>query len=103
MAILAIIEMLSFCLEAPMGTIRVTATEFQNAIGMFSDKALREPVTITKQGRDNLVLLSAEEFMLLKRRYRKVGLAEEISEEMLAAVLSAKAPDAAKAFDHEVK
>ena len=86
-----------------MDKIRVTATEFQNAIGLFSDKALRQPVIITKQGRDNLVLLSAEEFMLMKRQYRKVGLTEEISDEMFAAVLAAKAPDAAKAFDHEVK
>jgi prevent-host-death family protein len=86
-----------------MDTVRVTATEFQNAVGQFSDKALREPVTITKQGRDHLVLLSAEEYARMKRRDRKVGLAGAISEEMLAAVLAAKAPDAAAAFDHEVK
>jgi prevent-host-death family protein len=90
-------------LEASMDTIRITATEFQNAVGLFSDRALREPVTITKQGRDNLVLLSAEEFMRMKRRDRKVGLTGEISEEMFAAVFAAEAPDAATAFDHEVK
>jgi len=28
--------------------------EFQNVVGLFSDRALREPVTITKQGRDHL-------------------------------------------------
>ena len=86
-----------------MDTVRVSATEFQNAVGLFSDRALRDPVTITKQGRDHLVLLSAEEFMRMKRRDRKVGLAGDISDEMLAAVLAAQAPDAAAAFDHEVK
>lgn len=46
-----------------MDKTRIPATEFQNAIGPFSDKALWEPVTITKQGREHLKLLSAEEFM----------------------------------------
>jgi PHD/YefM family antitoxin component YafN of YafNO toxin-antitoxin module len=86
-----------------METLRVTATEFQSAVGLFSDKALREPVTITKQGRDHLVLLSAEEFMRMKRRDRKVGLTEDISPEMLEAVLNARPPAEATAFDHEVK
>ena len=40
-----------------MDALRVTATEFQNAVGRYSDKALSEPVTITKQGRDHLVAL----------------------------------------------
>jgi PHD/YefM family antitoxin component YafN of YafNO toxin-antitoxin module len=44
-----------------MDTVLVTATEFQSAVSLFSDKVPREPVTITKQGRDHLVLLSAEE------------------------------------------
>jgi len=86
-----------------MDTIRVTATEFQSAVGLFSDKALREPVTITKQGRDHLVLLSAEEFIRMKRRDRRVGLAEDISPEMLEAVMKAKPPAEAVAYDHEVK
>lgn len=81
----------------------MTATEFQNSVGLFSDKALRDPVTITKMGRDHLVILSAEEYARLKRRDRKAGLAVDISEEMLAAVIAAKAPDEAAAFDHEVK
>lgn len=86
-----------------MDTVRVTATEFQNAVGLFSDRALREPVTITKQGRDHLVILSAEEFLRMKRRDRKAGLAGNLSADMLDAVLAAQAPDAAAAFDHEVK
>lgn len=41
---------------------RVTATEFKNNIGVFSDAAMREPVIITSHNRDRLVLLSAEEY-----------------------------------------
>ena len=35
-------------------TIRVTASEFQKSFGAMSDTALKDPVTITKQGRDHL-------------------------------------------------
>jgi PHD/YefM family antitoxin component YafN of YafNO toxin-antitoxin module len=51
--------------------IRITEAEFQSAINFFSEKAQREPVIITRGGQDYLVLLSADEFMRLKRRDRK--------------------------------
>lgn len=44
---------------------RVTATEFKNNIGAFSDAAMSEPVIITSHQRDRLVLLSAEEYRRL--------------------------------------
>jgi len=44
---------------------RVTATEFKNNIGAFSDAAMSEPVIITSHDRDRLVLLSAEEYSRL--------------------------------------
>lgn len=44
---------------------RVTATEFKNKVGEFSDAAMREPVIITSHQRDRLVLLSAEEYRRL--------------------------------------
>ncbi|MBO6772274.1 MULTISPECIES: type II toxin-antitoxin system Phd/YefM family antitoxin [Thalassospira] len=44
---------------------RVSATEFKNNIGTFSDAAMHEPVIITSHQRDRLVLLSAEEYRRL--------------------------------------
>lgn len=44
---------------------RVTATDFKNNIGAFSDAAMNEPVIITSHQRDRLVLLSAEEYRRL--------------------------------------
>ncbi|NRA87152.1 MAG: type II toxin-antitoxin system prevent-host-death family antitoxin [Rhizobiales bacterium] len=41
---------------------RVTATEFKNNIGTFSDAAMSKPVIITSHQRDRLVLMSAEEY-----------------------------------------
>lgn len=46
---------------------RVTATEFQQAVGNYSDTALREPVIITSHNRDRLVLMSVEEYQRLKQ------------------------------------
>ena len=44
---------------------RVTATDFKNNIGAFSDAAMNEPVIITSHQRDRLVLLSADEYRRL--------------------------------------
>ena len=44
---------------------RVSATDFKNNIGAFSDAAMSEPVIITSHDRDRLVLLSAEEYKRL--------------------------------------
>ncbi len=44
---------------------RVSATEFKNNIGAYSDPAMSEPVIITSHQRDRLVLLSAEEYKRL--------------------------------------
>ena len=64
-----------------MQPTRVTASEFQQAFGALSDKARREPVVITKHGRDSLVVMSAEEWERLKRRDRRAGLTAELPEE----------------------
>ena len=45
---------------------RVTSTVFQQAVGSYSDAAMREPVIITSHDRDRLVLMSVEEYQRLK-------------------------------------
>ena len=70
--------------------IRVTASEFQKAFGAVSDTALREPVTITKQGRDHLVVMAAEEYQRLRRRDRRVHVIEDMPQEWIDAVAAAK-------------
>ena len=52
---------------------RVTATEFKNNVGAFSDAAMRQPVIITSHQRDRLVLLSAEEYQRLTERSQDVS------------------------------
>jgi prevent-host-death family protein len=74
-----------------MDLTRVTESEFQQAFGSVTEQARRGPVTITKDGRDHLVVVSAEEFARLKRRDRQVGLAVDLPEEWVEAVRQAKA------------
>ena len=81
----------------------VTSAEFQRKLGLYQDKALAEPVTITKNGRDRLVLLSVEEYQRLKRRDRRVGLTSEFSEEWIEAVSKAVVPEEYGHLDAELK
>jgi PHD/YefM family antitoxin component YafN of YafNO toxin-antitoxin module len=64
--------------------MRVSTAEFIKNYGTLADKALMEPVTITKNGRDRLVMVSAEEFERLKRRDRRVVRIEDWTEEEMA-------------------
>ena len=76
-----------------MEMTRVTASEFQQAFGMLSDKARRQAVVITKHGRDSLVVIPVEEWERLKRRDRRVGLTADLPAEWLNAVRNAKVPE----------
>jgi prevent-host-death family protein len=82
---------------------RVTASEFQQAFGALSDKARREPVVITKHGRDSLVVMAAEEWERLKRRDRKVGPIEALSDDWVEAIRRADVPVDYIHLDAELK
>jgi len=53
--------------------MRVTTAEFIKNYGSLADKALTEPVTITKNGRDRLVMVSEAENLSSEGRQRGVG------------------------------
>jgi prevent-host-death family protein len=72
--------------------MRVSTADFIKNYGALADKALTEPVTITKNGRDRLVVVSAEEYQRLKRRDRRVIGVEEITDKELALIEAAEAP-----------
>ena len=71
---------------------RVTTGEFQRSVSVWTERAAEEPVTITKEGRDHLVLLSAGEYARLRQRDRQVGLTTELPEEWVEAVRNARVP-----------
>jgi prevent-host-death family protein len=83
--------------------VRVTASQLHRAFGTLSARALKEPISITKQGRDHLVLMSAEEYARLKRGHRVAGLAEDLPAETLELVKRTRMHRRHKHLDAELK
>jgi PHD/YefM family antitoxin component YafN of YafNO toxin-antitoxin module len=81
--------------------MRISTANFIKHYGTLADRALAEPVTITKNGRDRLVVISAAEYARLKKRDRHVLAAGELSEEDIAAIRDAETP--AEAADHDAE
>jgi len=86
-----------------MPPTQITASEFQQAFGAFSERAQREPDVITKHGRPSLVVMSAQEWERLKRRDRRVGATSELPDEWLSAVEDARVPEEFASLDGELK
>jgi PHD/YefM family antitoxin component YafN of YafNO toxin-antitoxin module len=82
--------------------MRVTTAEFLKNYGTLADRALTEPVTITKNGRDRLVVLSAEEYGRLAHRDRTVIRPEDLSEDQVALIAKAEVPAEYAHLDAEV-
>ena len=83
--------------------MRVTTAEFIKGYGALADRALTEPVTITKNGRDRLVLISAEEYERLRRRDRRAIRAEELTEAEIEAIAAAEVPPGHGHLDEETR
>ena len=86
-----------------MDTTRVTSSEFQQSFGALSDKARREPVIITRHGRDSLVVVAVEEWERLMRRDRRVGATADLPKEWIEAVRQAQVPEEFAHLDDELK
>jgi PHD/YefM family antitoxin component YafN of YafNO toxin-antitoxin module len=82
---------------------RVSTEEFIKDFSSFAARALTEPVIITQNGGDQLVVLSVEEYWRLKRRDRKVYRAEDIPDELVTAIASAEAPPESWAVEREIE
>jgi PHD/YefM family antitoxin component YafN of YafNO toxin-antitoxin module len=83
--------------------MKVTTGEFIKNYGTLADKALSEPVIITKNGRDRLVVVSVDEYERLKRRDRQAIAAAELTEAELAALELAEVPAEYAHLDHELE
>jgi prevent-host-death family protein len=82
--------------------MKATAGEIAKNFGQYADRALVEPVTITKHGREHLVLLSAGEYARLKNSDRQVYRVNEVPGDILAAIESAEPPPEADAVEREL-
>ena len=83
--------------------MKVSSAEFIKNYGALSDKALQEPVTITKNGRDRLVLISSEESERMCRRDRRVIRVEDLSDEEMDEMLNQRVPEEYDYLNEELK
>ena len=83
--------------------VKVSSAEFQRNFGHYQDVALGEPVTITRNGRERTVMISAEEYQRLMRGRRRVFAIEDMTEKQIAALRKAKMPAKYNHLNKELK
>jgi prevent-host-death family protein len=83
--------------------VTVSSAEFQKNIGRYQDVALTQPVTITRNGRERTVMISADEYRRLKRRDREVLGLDDFTAADLDAIRGAEPPAETAQFDDELK
>ncbi|MBV8976346.1 MAG: type II toxin-antitoxin system prevent-host-death family antitoxin [Alphaproteobacteria bacterium] len=69
---------------------QTTSQQFQRKFGEYQHKAQREPVEITRHGRRELVLMSAERYDWLVAASKRRHAIENLPETIVNAVRSAK-------------
>jgi len=82
--------------------IRVSSTEFGKEVGRYQDAALVQPIVITRNGRDRIVVISADEYRRLKRRDREVLALEDFTEEEAEAIRRTEPSLDGDSFNHEL-
>ncbi len=83
--------------------MKVSSAEFIKNYGTLSDKALQEPVTITRNGRDRLVLISTEEYSRLLKSDRRVIRTEDLSDKEMEEIAQQRVPEEYEHLNEELK
>jgi antitoxin StbD len=72
----------------------VTASEVQKNFGAYHDRALAEPVRVTKYGRETVYIVSAKTFHEMKQAQRDAIASAELSDDEMALIDAAEIPPA---------
>lgn len=80
---------------------KVTSGEFTRGFGRYRVMAHREPVVITNHGRDDVVLIAAEDYARLRRYERKPLHVSQLPREVIDELGTVAVPEAAAEFDNE--
>ena len=83
--------------------MRVSSAEFLKNYGRLADTALTEAVTITRNGRDRLVLVSVDEYERLKRRDRRVVKLEDFTDEEMELIAKSEMPPGLACLDKDLE
>ncbi len=73
-------------------SITAPSSEVQKNFGAFHDRALAEPVRVTKYGRETVYIVSAKTFHTLKQGQRQALAAAELTDEEAALIGAAEIP-----------
>jgi len=79
---------------------QVTISDLQRNIRDIQDAALKGPVSITRNGKEKYVLLTADEYYRLKRRDREVLGIEELRAQDVRNIAAAKVPKEYEYLNH---
>lgn len=80
---------------------RVTANEFQKEFASYKAKAHREAVIITSHGRDDVVLISVDEYNRLSQLDLKALYAHELPGAVIDELGTVPIPEETHKFDDE--
>ena len=80
---------------------KVTSGEFQREFGRYRALAQREAVIITNHGRDDVVLLGADDYARLRRYEQKSFHVSELPADVVRELGTVAVPAEASAFDLE--
>ncbi|MBX5461854.1 MAG: type II toxin-antitoxin system Phd/YefM family antitoxin [Steroidobacteraceae bacterium] len=80
---------------------KVTSGEFTREFGRYRALAHREPIIITHHGRDDVVLIAAEDYARLRRYEQKAFHVSQLPKGVVDELGTVPVPEAASKFDHE--
>lgn len=80
---------------------KVTSGEFQREFGRYRTEAHKGPVIITNHGRDDLALISAEEYQRLRQLDQQALFAHELPADVVNELGTVPIPKEARQFDDE--
>ncbi|WP_193385001.1 type II toxin-antitoxin system prevent-host-death family antitoxin [Rhodospirillum rubrum] len=69
-----------------------SSSEVQKDFGAYHDKALNEPVRVTKHGQETVYIVSAKTFHEMKQAQRDAIASGDLSESELALIEAAEVP-----------
>ena len=86
-----------------MELVSITSAEFQRNFGLYQDKAMLQPLAITRNGRERLVIVAADEYRRLQRRARESLMVGELSDADLEAIAQAQVAPRYQHLDAELE
>lgn len=81
--------------------IKITSAEFQKGFGQYRMEAHKNPVIITNHGREDLALISAEEYARLRQLDQRAFYAHEVDTLILDEMGTLPVSETAKEFEDE--